>query len=158
MRKYVITGAGFGNKGAESMLYTVITELRRKDPDADITVLCLHGFDRVKEEDFDNITIFQENGKCRKILLSPFRFFLYRLKNMFYPIFRYKKNKYPLLYKCKNCDVILDISGYAISSQWGTCRTRDFWKRLNLHIKIIKKYFCCHNPLDHLVLRKKRVI
>ncbi len=141
MRKYVITGAGFGNKGAESMLYTVITELRRKDPDADITVLCLHGFDRVKEEDFDNITIFQENGKCRKILLSPFRFFLYRLKNMFYPIFRYKKNKYPLLYKCKNCDVILDISGYAISSQWGDMPDKRLLETIEFAYKNHKKIF-----------------
>ena len=44
MKKYLITGGGFANKGAESMLYTLISELRAHG-DCDITVHVVHGFE-----------------------------------------------------------------------------------------------------------------
>ena len=45
--RYLITGAGFANKGAESMLYTLITEIKNRDENSKITVLCLHGFEKI---------------------------------------------------------------------------------------------------------------
>ncbi len=32
--KYIISGGGFGNNGAESMRYTVISNIRNREPDA----------------------------------------------------------------------------------------------------------------------------
>ena len=141
MRKYVITGAGFMNKGAESMLYTLIEEIRKREPNSDITVLCAHGFDKVNVQDFNNIDIFQENGKCRKILVNPLKYFLYKVKNILYLFVKYKKNKYPLLRKYRNCDVILDISGYTLSSQLGTEPDKRILETIEIASKCHKKIY-----------------
>lgn len=34
--KYIISGGGFGNNGAESMLCTVISNTRNREPDAQL--------------------------------------------------------------------------------------------------------------------------
>ena len=34
--RVLITGANFGNKGAQSMLFTVVSEIRKNFPDAEI--------------------------------------------------------------------------------------------------------------------------
>ncbi len=136
MSKYIITGAGFGNKGAESMLYTVITELKKRNPENCITVLCGHGIEKINPEDFDNITIVEESKRARKILLNPLRYIFYKTKQAICSKFNISCKKYRVVNEYLNCDIILDISGYALSSQWG--KTPN--KRMIDIIKIAKKY------------------
>ena len=55
--KYIISGGGFGNNGTESMLYTVISNTRNREPDAQITMLCNEVVDNAKAKKLDNIKI-----------------------------------------------------------------------------------------------------
>jgi len=120
MTNYLITGGGFNNKGAESMLYTLLTELRNKDANSKIYVLISGGI--VPEYDnFTNIEFIKYSIKDIKKLLHPFSFLM--------------KNNNQLLTAFKESDVIFDISGYILSSQWGKDATRI------LHIiNLAKKY------------------
>ncbi len=117
--KYLITGAGFANKGAESMLYQTISEIKKKDKFSEITVLCLHGFHQINPDDFDHITFLEESEYLRRFFLKHSSYLF--LKRLFYTLVgnkeKLKKYNFPNIYKA--CDVILDISGYALSSQWG---------------------------------------
>ena len=126
--KYLITGGGFGNKGAESMLYTVISELKNRDSSAQIVVSCVHGLDRVNLARLDHVCVVSENSKSRKILLNRFRYLLYKC---FYP-FICLKRKYLLVQEYLSCDVILDISGYALSSQFGDVPNKRFMEMLQI--------------------------
>ncbi len=136
--RYLITGAGFANKGAESMLYTLITEIKNRDENSKITVLCLHGFEKININDFDNITIVKENKNLSDASLSFFKYLVFKLKKVIYSLTNNKRKlaQYDFVNIYKNNDVFLDISGYALSSQWGNKPN----KRLLDLIKIAKKY------------------
>lgn len=65
--KVVITGANFGNKGAQSMLFTTVAVLRRNYPDAKI--FFAHGNKTpVLKEDF----LFDEVYLSNTVLQVPF--------------------------------------------------------------------------------------
>ena len=136
--RYLITGADFANKGAESMLYTLITEIKNRDENSKITVLCLHGFEKININDFDNITIVKENKNLSDASLSFFKYLVFKLKKVIYSLTNNKRKlaQYDFVNIYKNNDVFLDISGYALSSQWGNKPN----KRLLDLIKIAKKY------------------
>ncbi|MBR1907606.1 polysaccharide pyruvyl transferase family protein [bacterium] len=121
MTNYLITGGGFNNKGAESMLYTLLTELRNNDANCKIYILLSNGVSSINNDLFENIDFINYTIKDVKKLISPFSFIL-------------KKNN-KLLTAVKDADVIFDISGYILSSQWG----KDAARILHI-INLAKKY------------------
>lgn len=91
---YLITGAQFGNKGAQSMLFTAISELRRMHSDCEIYYLPI-----------DNLANYPDS------ILSRYRFHIIREPMDIYSQF------YELLPQLK---AIVDVSGYALSSKWNS--------------------------------------
>ena len=91
---YLITGAQFGNKGAQSMLFTAVSELRRIHPDCDIYYLPI-----------DNLENYPDS------ILSRYRFHIIREPVEIYSQF------YELMPQLK---AIVDVSGYALSSKWNS--------------------------------------
>ena len=105
---YFITGGGYGNKGAESMLFTLIEELRRKDPDCKITAQVT--FDDTIDEkkkiyDFD---LIDDNFSHLEKLRNNQGFF----KKLEYKF----SKKYPFLNALLSSDAVFDVSGFSISS------------------------------------------
>jgi Uncharacterized conserved protein len=89
---YLITGAQFGNKGAQSMLFVTVSELRRKHPECDIYYLPI-----------DSVENYPDS------ILGKYRFHIIRDGLNIYSQF------YNLIPQLK---AIIDISGYALSSKW----------------------------------------
>lgn len=117
MTKYLITGGGFANKGAESMLYTLITELRAHG-DCEITVQVVHGFE-FANNCIPGIDFIPFSFKEREQILNPFVHLCNRVKLRLCKIFGlHCKNKLRLYRAIKNADIVIDISGYSLSSQW----------------------------------------
>lgn len=89
---YLITGAQFGNKGAQSMLFTAVSELRKKHPECDIYYLPI-----------DSIENYPDS------ILAKYRFHIIRDQMELYGGF------YDLI---PQLTAIVDVSGYALSSKW----------------------------------------
>lgn len=89
---YLITGAQFGNKGAQSMLFVAVSELRCKHPDCDIYFLPV-----------DAPELYPDS------VLARYKFHILRNKTGIY------SQIYDLLPQLK---AIVDISGYALASKW----------------------------------------
>ncbi len=119
MANYLITGGGFQNKGAESMLYTLLTELREKDENCHIFVLLLEK-NAIPDYNFKNITFVKYRNHDIKYIVNPL-LFLFRKKEIINVV--------------KKTDIIFDISGYILSSQWGKAA-----KHLLNIILLAKKY------------------
>lgn len=129
MRKIMITGGEFNNKGAQAMSFITINRIKEEYPNHE--VLFVSSSDSKRSEDelskynfqiiqdpFIRNNIIGEN-LLRKILNKSFR------PNP-------KKSKKYL----KQTDYLFDINGYALSSQWGEKSSLDFLKRF----EIAKKY------------------
>lgn len=115
----LITGAGMRNKGAQSLTFAVTGELKQRYPNDNIILL-------VPDED-------------REIDYSNYRFapFVCRIKSMFYLVGGIKKMMALLKrpdYKdvaqlqavFEDARLLIDISGYALSSVWGAYVTRFY--------------------------------
>ena len=135
MKKYLITGGGFANKGAESMLYTLISELRAHG-DCDITVHVVHGFE-FANHCIPGIKFIPFSFKEREQILNPFVHLCNRVKLRLCKIFGlHCKNKLRLYRAIKNADIVIDISGYSLSSQWDYTASHH----IPHTIEIAKKY------------------
>lgn len=116
MKSIIITGGNFNNKGAQAMSYLTISYLSKKFPDHTIYFSSPLDFDKPHSQYKFNIIdnpfstpYFLGEGIIRKILG--------------------KRNRVnPAQYRSilKQCDYLFDISGYALSSQWGEKNCRMF--------------------------------
>jgi len=131
-KKYIlITGGDLYNKGAQSMLFVTIDELSSRFPNHKIVVLSSRDYNRSAEELSQyNFTILPDMMKIRFYLAGG----LYKLISMIRGIDKDKmKNLENIFIKS---EYVVDISGYALGSNWG------FWHSLFYLIKIktAKKY------------------
>ena len=108
-KNIIIVGGQLFNKGAQAMTFTVVDQLKRKFPDKTIYLLSTADFNRTKEEKAKyNFEILPWN---------PLSFVGYKHK-----IFL-KHSKYDYLEETiheviRDAAFFVDISGYALSSQW----------------------------------------
>ena len=89
---YLITGAQFENKGAQSMLFTAVSELRRMHPECDIYYLPI-----------DPVSNYPDS------VLQKYRFHIMRKEGNLFGGF------YDVVSQLK---AIVDVGGYAFSSNW----------------------------------------
>lgn len=120
MRNIIITGGGFVNKGAQAMTFISVSELRKRFPNHEIYLLSPTDLQRGKEE------------------LSKYNFKVFG----WFPVKFAKAQSNPILHlMCsvrskaelkqaeeiyKNCDLMIDISGYALGSDWNYKINSDF--------------------------------
>lgn len=114
-----ITGANFGNKGAQSMLFTTIALIRQNYPDAKIVFAhrgkaCLQGKFLFDEIYFKN-SLFKIAKKTAEI--TPFAEILWSSYD-------------EVLQTMKNSDLILDISGFTLGSKWGVNASRGYLNKI----------------------------
>lgn len=108
MKKYVmITGGELFNKGAQAMTFSVITAIKKINPKIVCVLLSTKDYmERPKEE-----------KEAYGFLILP-----YRIKEIIYGIGKETEITGIL----KNCNMMLDISGYVLSSDWGKRRCQSF--------------------------------
>ena len=104
----VIVGANFGNKGAQSMLFTTVATIRRSYPDAQIFFAHANNEPCLKEnflfdEFYYNNYLFKFSSN--KIYLTPPHITWCPPQKIFQTI--------------EQADLIIDISGFALGSKWG---------------------------------------
>lgn len=136
MAKFIITGGGWNNKGAESMLYTLISNIRTKMPDSDISVIIFNDSDQnIDISLLHNIKIIRTELSCLYDLLAltPFKLFNYKFKHKFPP---HIKDLYSEFTSCK---AVFDVSGFALSSKRPDRANLLFLSIINLAKKFNKK-------------------
>lgn len=108
-KKVLIVGGNFQNKGAQAMVFTAVDILKRKIDNADIYVAI--------EDDFQEQETEKHKYNFSICSWSPWKELL--MNNAFY-IFRRSKGIDEAERKLiRETDLIIDISGFALSSQWG---------------------------------------
>lgn len=146
----VVVGGELFNKGAQAMTFTVVDQIRRRLPDKNIYLFSSVDFKREDSEKcIYKFDILPWALETREGLLS--------LRNKFT---QYNESDCPeskIRKVLRNTDFIIDISGYALSSQWG------LWKSFGylLNILIAKKYSIAYyifpqsiGPFDYSVKNK----
>jgi len=126
----VIIGGELFNKGAQAMTFTVVDQIRRRFPHKNIYLFSAQDFDRKEEEKKlykFNILPWDFTTKIR--LLCPWNKLLFKRS-------RYNYLEEDIKQIIENTDFFIDVSGYALSSQWGGFSSINYL----LNIIIAKKY------------------
>lgn len=116
MKNILITGGGMGNKGAQSMTFICVTELKKRFPTDRIVLLTLENRN-YDEYNFCVQPISYPALKCAVKQWNPIVMFAKRIK-------REKVQIIEELYK--NARMLVDISGYALGSNWADA-TVDYY-------------------------------
>lgn len=134
MKKFLITGADFRNKGGQSMLFITIDELRKRYPDCEIYYPTKADTDknfRVISVYYDFNSLYYMHGgkkKLKAVLKALAKYVLGKKGNI--RQIKELSNIFPKL------DAVIDISGFNLSSDW---RAEINFKFLE-YIRQAKKY------------------
>lgn len=114
MRKILISGGGLENKGAQAMLFICVDELSKKFPEHEI--IAISDSDCEYYEKHENIYRF------RFIRQPDYKYALYKLGGIYGVLMKLKgikKEQFKQIDELmKDVDLLVDISGYALSSSW----------------------------------------
>ena len=112
MRKIIITGGGFKNKGAQAMTFICVSELKRRFPNHQILLIS-----DCPDQEFGTDLSNYRFDVCETF---PLRFAQAR-DNFLDHLFSIARHG-ALYQKCRevyqNADLQIDISGYALGSNW----------------------------------------
>ncbi len=124
----IIVGGELYNKGAQAMTFTVIDQIRRRFPGRELYLLSPRDFKRTENEKKSyNFNILPYTFKTKLNILDQSK----KLVNIDYKSFE-KEIRDVLFNSC----CIIDVSGYALSSQWGAISSISYL----LNIMIAKKH------------------
>lgn len=126
MKKIFIVGGGFHNKGAQSMTFIAVDEMRKRFPNHEIYVICDSEYERAKKhEEMYNFKIKQFDSIIPVLKRkSPKQFLYYLLKGD-------KVNEKRVNDFYSQVDIMLDISGYALGSDWPECEVENYLYRID---------------------------
>lgn len=120
MRSIIITGGELFNKGAQAMTFVAVSELKRRFPDHEILVLSEQDRKRPQHE--------LDAYAFRIIGWSSLKFAKAQ-QNLFIQMqcLLCNHQEYQEAIKIyKNCDMIVDVSGYAVGANWGENHLNTF--------------------------------
>lgn len=137
-KNVLIVGANFENKGAQSMLFVTVDELKKRIPECTVYFASYEAFDESKyafkkvfySEDAKNIALGKNSTKLRIkcTVKDVIKFVIGKHNNLF----RFNElNKI-----IKKIDLIIDVSGFNVGKQWSTQIQEAY---LN-NIRIAKKF------------------
>ncbi len=130
MKKIVITGGNFINKGAQSMLFSLVDGIKKKYTDSEIVMIDI--FPSLKKEDKEIYNFRILNFHIRSILRMTFPVLKIILKPK--PI---SDKETEILSSFKQADLVLDISGYGVSSH----NQNPLWTYATIYPIILAKKF-----------------
>ena len=121
MKKFMITGANFRNKGAQAMLFVTVSELRRRYPDCEIFFATAEDLN-VDDYQFKTIKYKYRLKQIALGGLKGFRELLISIVADFVKIvIRYPEKKggyFTLKNFLPQIDLMIDISGFSLGDQW----------------------------------------
>ena len=126
----IIVGGGFLNKGAQAMTFTVVDQIKRRFPDKEIYLFSRLDFRR--EEKKKNIYAFNILPWNLATRIS----LLYSWTKLFTNVTKYGYLQEKMKKIVKDADCVIDISGYALSSQWSVLMSISYL----MNIMFAKKY------------------
>ena len=133
---YLITGAQFNNKGAQSLLFTAVNEIRKKDPESQIYYIPIdfdssHCFDHASDYRFSWVLddeSYSDHEKKMGFVGSLYR--KYRIKKRSREVLN-KNGSVLLLSKVwPEIDVLFDVSGYILSSKFSIRANNRFLRHI----------------------------
>ncbi len=131
MRNIIITGGELFNKGAQAMTFVAVDELKKRFPDHEIYLLSEMDKRRKKEE--KEQYAFQFTGwypiKFARAQQNPVLRMACMLRN------RAEFTECEHIYR--NCDLMVDISGYGLGSNWGINQITNYLD----HLEFAKQFF-----------------
>lgn len=107
MGKYiVVTGGQFANKGAQAMTFITADEIAKRWPDCEMVYL-------------GRVCADLKSNLCMKALSVSIKQQMRLLIPGFFPFgYYWTRELRELNYVFKNCEAVIDISGYALGSNW----------------------------------------
>ncbi len=148
--KVLVTGGNFKNKGAQSMLFVTIDEIRKRIPDSEIYFGCSVGDPKLSDVHFKQICYSREARYIalgRQVVLNFFialakavAYFLYGKRSNLLNFFDAKRY-------ISSMDLIVDVSGFALGDKWSRRINESFLnttrlaKRYNIPIFIMPQSF-----------------
>ena len=118
MKKVLITGANFNNKGAQSMLFVCVDEIRRRFPNAKILFQTKEFIDESNYH-FEIVWIGLDDFKIANGSISES---LIRIAKDCVKLILGRKQGFLRVFrdidKIKNVDLVIDISGFSIGEKW----------------------------------------
>lgn len=128
-KNIVIYGGEFNNKGAQAMSFITISRLKNEFPEHEIL------FASENEIKRDETVLSKYNFK---IIQSPFIRKNFIGENIVRKILKKEKriNSKESIKLLENTEYLFDISGYALSSQWGIAGSKKYLDRFNLARKM----------------------
>ena len=130
MRNIIITGGELFNKGAQAMTYIAVDECKKRFPDHEVLVLSPMDLKRTEEE--KNQYTFRFIGwyplKFATAQSNPVLKILCSIRN------RNEFRECEAIYR--NCDLLIDISGYALGSNWNYAYCNQYLE----HLEFAKAY------------------
>lgn len=132
MRYVTIVGGGLGNKGAQSMTFVTVNEIKNRFPDKEV-VLFLGGDHKRCQQEISQYA-FRIMGPIGLKTAFFIKYGVYRLITI---INNSNKNKLKEIENIlKNTDIMIDISGYMLGSNRGILRVINYILRIK-----VAKYF-----------------
>lgn len=139
MNRYIIVGANFTNKGAQSMLFITVDEIKKRFPDSEIYFT---GSSNFPEQQFTFKQIY-DTAETRQIALGGAKVLpccvKMFVKDLVKTFLGRKNNVWCALDLHKvipTADAIIDVSGFAIGEKWEA----DIQERYLDYIRLAKKY------------------
>jgi len=133
-RKYLlITGGELFNKGAQSMTFTAVDELKSRFPNKE--VILLSNLDYRRQEEYKNkfsFKILPLNMGLMFELMGGIKKLVWELKTTELNKHEYKPLVPILINIMNNAEIMIDISGYALSSQRGIGTSVEYLLRIKL--------------------------
>lgn len=135
MKNIIITGGELFNKGAQSMTFMTVDKMKQKYPDAEIIVLSTKDYERSSKEkeeyDFKILPfttgwVYELSGGVTNALWKVKN----TIKTSSYK--KYEVEKEELKKILEHTIYMIDVSGFAFSSQFSTNRSVDFLLRIYL--------------------------
>lgn len=138
MKKYIlIIGGELFNKGAQAMTFVTVDEMKKRYPDRKVILLSDIDYKRnQKEKDKYLFDIKPMNFALCNILLGGIYKFIWKIKSKEKNKDKYMEYASDLFNIFKDSDIMIDISGYGLSSQW-SIRSSIYYL---LRVKLAKKH------------------
>lgn len=140
MKKFLIVGANFANKGAQSMLFVTVDEISKRFPDSDIYFATC---ENIKE--FDTIYKFKKiyyNYRTKHIALGGISAIFNLIKSLFVDFIKFflrtndiHGHYFDVKRLIPQLDLIVDVSGYSLGDKWSKVIQEDYLDNIRLASK-----------------------
>ena len=134
--KVLITGANFNNKGAQSMLFIAIDEIKKRIPDSEVYFGCATGDPKLSNIRFKQINFSREG---RYIALGGgqalFNFCVAIAKAFIFTAKGKRSNIWNFFDAKKyiaDMDLVVDVSGFALGDKWSKRTNENFLNTIRL--------------------------